>query len=167
MTDNRDSIKRQVRALAKRGHSIREISDKTGVTKSTVHRWTKSVLPAHSAPSKVEAPTPGETTDLNTLEGLQSEQARLYAALATEGFDRSLALRISIVSKRLSALQESGCAEHFKLSDLKRICDGINATWLRQLEIVERDLLQTGCADAQFLLDRAIEKTRVELGSVT
>ena len=91
-TDGRDDLKRQVMALAGRGLSIREIANKTEAPRSTIHRWTKGVLPAPSASSKVEAPHPQEgAPDLGSIEGLFLEQNRLYLALSTKGFDRALA----------------------------------------------------------------------------
>ena len=164
-SNDRDALKRQVLALVARGLSLRDVADKVGVPRSTIHRWTKGVLPAPSSTpsSKVSAPDP--EPDLGTVEGLSAEQTRLYSALDA-GFDRAKVVQLSYVGKALAVLKESGCADHYGESDLRRICDGINATWLRQLEVVTRDMLQIVYADAKFLLDRTIEKVRVELMSV-
>ena len=161
-SSNRDDLKRQVLALASRGHSIREISDKTGISKSTVGRWTQGVLPATPAPPEVSAPHPGEATDLTTISGLEAEQTRLYAALSEQGFDRGKVVQLSYVGKALAVLRESGCADHWASEDMGRVYASLNGLWLRQLEIASRDLAQLGRADAVRILDRAIEKVRVE-----
>ena len=163
-TDGRGDLKRQVLALAGRGLSIREIANKTEAPRSIIHRWVSGVQKAPSAASKPSAPLPQEDApDLGTVEGLSAEQTRLYLALSTKGFDRALALQPSVVGKRLTALQESGCADHYEESDMRRLADGINSVWLRQCEILGRDLAQIGCSGAKNILDRTIEKTRILL----
>ena len=161
-SNNKDDLKRQVLALVARGLSLREVANKVGVPRSTIHRWTKGVLPASSAASKPSAPHLGGAPDLGTVEGLSAEQARLYAALGTEGFDRGLALQITLVSKRLTALQESGCADHWTLEDVRRLCASLNGLWLRRLEIASRDMTQVGQTNATRILFKAIEKVSVE-----
>ena len=59
-------------------------------------------------------------------------------------------------------LRESGCADHWASEDMGRVYASLNGLWLRQLEIASRDLAQLGRADAVRILDRAIEKVRVE-----
>ena len=69
MAYNRDAVKRQARALAKRGLSVREIAERTATSKSTVHRWIAGVLPAPSSTpsSKVSAPDPEPDTDASVV----------------------------------------------------------------------------------------------------
>ena len=167
MTDRRDATKSQARTLAKRGLSVREIAAKTLTSKSTIRRWTAGVLPTTPAPPEVSASPGCGATDLGTVDGLSAEQDRLYAALETEGFDRSLALRMSLVSKRLTAIQESGCEDHWTLEDVRRLCASLNDIWLRQLEIATRDMTQVGQTNATRILDKAIEKVRVEAETLT
>ena len=127
----------------------------------------KGVHPATPAPSKVSASPGCGAPDLSTVEGLESEQARLYSALGSEGFSRAVALQLSVVTKALGALQESGCADHYEEEDMQRVCMSLNDAWLRQLEIASRDLAQVGHTDATRILDRAIEKVRVEAEILT
>ena len=160
MAYNRDAVKTKARSLAKRGLSTREIAARTKTSKSTIHRWTKGVLPA--APSKVEAPTPGEGTDLTTISGLEAEQTRLYSTLDSQGFSRAVALQLSVVTKALGVLQLSGCEGHWTIEDVRRLCADLNDLWLRHLEVATRDMTQVSQTAAVRILDRAIEKVRVE-----
>ena len=84
---------------------------------------------------------------------------------ASQGYDRSAAIQLAMINKDLRELRT--CENHYEEEDLRRLCTSLNAAWLRHLEIASRDMAQVGHTDAIRILDKAIEKVRVEAESLT
>ena len=104
-----------------------------------------------------------DAVDLTSTTFLEAEKRRLYVKLST-GYDRSAAILFSAISKELRELRT--CENHWTEDDLRRLCASLNGLWLRQLEIAERELKQTGCLDAPRVLDKAIERVRIQAATL-
>ena len=139
---NRQREKKTVRALSADGLTLGQISRRAEIPKSTVARWLREDSSGTPTPVPTSEPSPDAGTDprpdavdLNDVEFLQKERARLYDVLSM-GYDRSAALLYTSVSKELRELKT--CEFHFEVEDARRLCASLNALWLRHLARIHR-----------------------------
>ena len=176
--NKRASQKAKVEELSSSGLSLAAIGKRAGVPKTTAARWIRRLEPGKDTdtPVAVSAPVPDDGSDPDALDSvdavdltsptfLEAEKRRLYIKLATGGYDRGAAILFASVSKELRELKT--CENHYEEEDLRRLCTSLNGLWLRHLEIASRDMAQVGHTDAIRILDKAIEKVRVEAESLT
>lgn len=166
----RDTQRNKVLELSRDGNlSLSEIGKRVGVAKTTCARWIRRYGQESDTPVPVAVSEPSsdagtdpdrpDVVDFENIEFLKEERARLYAALS-QGYDRSAAIQLAMINKDLRELRT--CEDHWELEDTRRLCASLNGLWLRHLEIAERELKQIGYTDAIRILDKAIEKVRVE-----
>ena len=132
--NRRQRERKRVLTLAEAGKTLGEISRRTGTPQSTIARWLREDSPGTPTPVTVSEPSPDAGTDprpdvvdLNDVEFLQKERARLYDVLS-KGYDRSAALLYTSVSKEIRSMQN--CEDHYEIEDMRRLCASLNGLWL-------------------------------------
>ena len=149
--------------MRRAGFSLREIGEALGASAATVMRDCRGETGAESAlvASERAVAASGESGVGNTtgggglasLDGVEREMETVYAALAA-GENIPLA-RVRLLLARYAALakRDESCRDHVTLRQLQDECNWRDGLWVNQLRVAVRQLRQSGCADAERIIN--------------